>query len=83
MVAGWSGGTRCSEGSTRADRVRTFSFDLQALPAMDVDGTNYLYDAAGDFMGVEHLVLTEEGTPFGVFDPETNSVEECDFEFEE
>jgi len=63
--------------------VREDEEEELALPEMNVDGKSYLYDAAGDFMGIEHLVLTLDGVPFGTFDPETDEVEECEFEFEE
>ncbi|KAL3913909.1 MAG: hypothetical protein SGPRY_007813 [Prymnesium sp.] len=53
------------------------------LPTLEVDGITYLYDEEGEYNGVEHLLLTEAGEAWGVWDPATSTAEECIFEEEE
>ena len=52
------------------------------LPTIEVDGKSYLYDEDGDYSGINHLLLTEEGTPVGTYDKETNKVTILEFEEE-
>ena len=57
--------------------------DVLVLPEMKVDGQTFLYDEYGDHIGVEHLLLTMDGEPWGLWDPEANVAEECEFEDED
>ena len=51
-----------------------------ALPEMTVEGVGtFLYDAAGEAVGVEHALFTEDGEPWGVYDPETGEAQEAEF----
>ena len=52
------------------------------LPTIEVDGVSFLYDEDGSYSGVNHLLLTEEGTPVGTYDKETNKVTIQEFEEE-
>ena len=52
------------------------------LPTIEVDGVTFLYDEDGSYSGVNHLLLTEEGTPVGTYDKETNKVTILEFEEE-
>ena len=49
------------------------------LPQIDIDGKPYLYDYKGAYNGIEHVLLTLEGVPVGVWDPETQEAEEVEF----
>lgn len=40
----------------------------------------FLYDAYGDYNGVKHLLLTEEGEPWGVWDPEAKVAKKRTFD---
>ena len=57
--------------------------DVLVLPEMKVDGQTFLYDEYGDHIGVEHLLLTMDGEPWGLWDPEAKVAEECEFEDED
>ena len=48
----------------------------------EIDGETYLYDEAGGYAGVPHLLLTPEGDPIGTYDIESGKVIFQDFEFE-
>ena len=52
------------------------------LPDIEVDGKVYLYDEDGAYSGINHLLLTEEGSPVGTYDKETNKVTILEFEEE-
>jgi len=39
----------------------------------------YLYDLKGEYNGVEHLILTLESEPVGIWSTETMEFEECEF----
>ena len=49
------------------------------LPEVVLEGNTYLYDFFGQVMGVEQLLLTEEGEPVAVWNPETQEVELAEF----
>jgi len=56
------------------------------LPEIWFDGEPYLYDLKGECNGVEHLLLTPDGEPVGVWNPQTQepeAVEFCEEEEEE
>lgn len=53
------------------------------LPQIAYDGETYMYDRKGDYNGVEHCLLTLEGEPVGVWNPETGEPEEVEFVDEE
>ena len=53
------------------------------LPEIVLDGVSYMYDFTGSYMGVQHLLLDEEGEPVAVWDPETEEVQEVEFVDEE
>jgi len=57
--------------------------EVLQLPELVVEGRAFLYDKYGEYNGVEHLLLTEEGEPWGVWDPEAEVAEECEFEEED
>jgi len=48
----------------------------------EIDGKTYLYDEAGGYGGVPHLLLTPEGVPIGIYDVESGKVIFQDFEDE-
>ena len=48
----------------------------------EIDGETSLYDEAGGYAGVPHLLLTPEGDPIGTYDVESGKVIFQDFEFE-
>jgi len=56
------------------------------LPSVMLEGKEYLYDFFGEYMGVEQLLLAEEGdsyTPVAVWNPELQEVELAEFVAEE
>tara|TARA_B110000967_G_scaffold124951_1_gene127728 strand:+ start:233 stop:556 length:324 start_codon:yes stop_codon:yes gene_type:complete len=56
--------------------------DISKMKTIVVDGHSYLYDEDGDYAGIEKLLLTEEGTPVGIYDEETKKVTVVEFEEE-
>ena len=44
------------------------------LDTIEVDGVTYLYDPDGTYAGINNLLLTEEGTPVGIYDNENDKV---------
>ena len=50
------------------------------LPIIEVDGINYRYDEHGEYASIKHLVLTEDGEPYGTYDKENNEITQCEFE---
>ena len=51
-----------------------------ALPELTIEGVGtFLYDAEGEAVGVEHALFTEDGEPWGVYDPETGEAQEAEF----
>jgi len=63
-------------------RERSDDADL-VLPGVQIDGRSYLYDFFGDYMEVEQLLLTEDGEPVAVWNPERQEVEEVEFDIED
>jgi hypothetical protein len=55
------------------------SDDELLLPTITLEGVEYMYDWKGDFNGIEHVLLTMEGEPVGVWNPETQEPEEVEF----
>ena len=53
--------------------------DSLYFPEIVFDGVSYLYDLKGRYNGIEHVLLTMEGEPFGVWNPDTREPEECEF----
>jgi hypothetical protein len=53
--------------------------DELLLPQIEIDGEMYLYDLKGEYNGVEHLILTLESEPVGIWSTETMEFEECEF----
>ena len=53
--------------------------DELLLPQIVFDGVTYLYDLKGEYNGIEHVLLTLEGEPVGVWNPETQEPEEVEF----
>ena len=49
------------------------------LPSIVVDGETYLYDFRGAYNGYEHMLLTLESEPVGIWDPETAEFQEVEF----
>jgi len=49
------------------------------LPEIVLDGVSYMYDFKGSFMGIQHLLLDDEGEAVAVWDPETEEVQELQF----
>ena len=49
----------------------------------EIDGKTYLYDEAGGYAGVPHLLLTPEGDPIGIYDVESGKVIFQDFDEDE
>ena len=70
--------TETSDGASAAEDDEECS-----VVEMTIDGVTYLYDEAGDYAGVAHLLLTPEGTPIGVYDVELGQVELKEFTFDE
>ena len=49
------------------------------LPQIELEGKMYMYDLKGEYNGIEHVLLTLEGEPVGVWNPETQEPEEVEF----
>merc|ERR1711871_1282464 len=41
------------------------------LPQIVIDGETYMYDFEGEYNGIEHVILTLDSEPVGVWNPET------------
>jgi hypothetical protein len=50
------------------------------LSSIDINGVTYLHDPHGIYAGIKHLILSEEGTPLGIYDKENNTLIEYEFE---
>ena len=70
------GADRDEDASKEPEEVE----EVLKFPAKVIDDETFLYDRYGDYNGVEHLLLTEEGEPWGVWDPDAEVAEECLFE---
>ena len=58
--------------------------DEVSLPKKEIGGETYLFDANGDYAGIENLVLTLDGKPIGTWDAsEPDQVQFCEFDEEE
>ena len=49
------------------------------LPELNVDGQTFMYDEKGEYNGVEHILFTLDGEPWGLYDPVTKTKEQCAF----
>ena len=49
------------------------------LPEIVIDGVSYLYDLEGKMFGIEQAILTEEGEPVAVWNPELADAERAEF----
>ena len=50
------------------------------LPIIEVGGINYRYDEHGEYASIKHLVLTEEGEPYGIWNEQMSEITKCEFE---
>ena len=50
---------------------------------MEIDGVTYLYDEAGEYAGIPHLLLTQSGDPIGIYDVQSGEIIYQDFEVAE
>ena len=57
--------------------------DNAGLYAFDINGVHYLYDPHGVVAGIKHLLLSEDGTPLGIYDKKNNTLIEHEFEVSE
>ena len=57
--------------------------DEVSLDSIEVDGVTYLYDPDGTYAGINNLLLTEEGTPVGIYDKEEDKVIVQEFDNDE
>lgn len=85
----FSGARRWAESTSWWDEgigkktAREQSDDAElVLPGVEIDGRSYLYDFFGSYMDVEQLLLTEDGEPVAVWNPESQQVEVVEFEIE-
>ena len=53
--------------------------DNAGLYAFDINGVHYLYDPHGVVAGIKHLLLSEDGTPLGIYDKKNNTLIEHEF----
>lgn len=49
------------------------------LPELVIDGVSYLYDLEGKLFGIEQAILTEEGEPVAIWNPELADAERAEF----
>jgi hypothetical protein len=55
--------------------------DAVSLPKKEIGGETYLFDAVGNYAGLENLVLTLKGKPIGTWDEnEPDQVQFCEFD---
>jgi hypothetical protein len=50
------------------------------LSIIEVDGKKYQYDEHGEYASIKHLVLTEEGEPYGIWNEQMSEITVCEFE---
>ena len=56
--------------------------DVVALDTIDINGVTYLHDPDGVYAGIKHLLLSEDGTPLGIYDKNNNRLIEHEFVIE-
>lgn len=57
--------------------------DVVTLDTIDINGVTYLHDPHGIYAGIKHLLLSEDGTPLGIYDKNSNRLIEQEFEVSE
>ena len=53
--------------------------EVLELPELEVGGTTFLYDESGEYFGVEHVLFTLDGIPWGIYDPVTRTAQKVEF----
>ena len=56
--------------------------DVVTLDTIDINGVTYLHDPDGGYAGIKHLLLSEDGTPLGIYDKNNNRLIEHEFVIE-
>lgn len=53
--------------------------EVLELPELEVGGATFLYDESGEYFGVEHVLFTLDGIPWGIYDPVTRTAQKVEF----